>query len=92
MASYYFARTAVCIFVVVADNYRMDKYLLRKLGTRIKELRKQYGYTQDDLAAISDIARSTIGNIETASNDVTFSKLGRLANAFKLSISEFLNF
>lgn len=70
----------------------MDKPLLRKLAFRIKELRNQYGYSQDDLAALSDIARSTLGNIETASNDVTFSKLGKIAKAFGLTMSEFLNF
>lgn len=70
----------------------MDKQLLRKLAKRVKELRKQYGYTQDDLSAYSGIARSTLGNLETASNDITFSKVGKLAKAFKMSLSEFLNF
>ena len=70
----------------------MDKQLLRKLAKRIKDLRKEYGYSQDDLSAHSNIARSTLGNIETASNDVTFSKIGRLANAFHMSLAEFLDF
>ena len=70
----------------------MDKQLLRKLSNRIKELRKQYGYTQDDLSVYSGIARSTLGNIETASNDITFSKVNQLAKAFKMPLSEFLNF
>ncbi len=70
----------------------MDKLLLGKLAKRIKELRKQNGYTQDDLAVYSNIARSTLGNIETASNDITFSKVNQLANAFNMSLSEFLNF
>ena len=70
----------------------MDKQLLRKLAKRIKDLRKQYGYTQDDLSVYSNIARSTIGNIETASNDLTFTKLNHLAKAFNMSLSEFLNF
>ncbi len=70
----------------------MDKELLRKLAKRIKELRKTNKYTQDDLSAYSNIARSTLGNIETAQNDVTFTKLNRIAKAFNLSLSEFLNF
>jgi transcriptional regulator with XRE-family HTH domain len=70
----------------------MNKQLLRKLANRIKELRKTNGYTQDDLASLADIARSTLGNIETASNDITFTKLNKLANAFGISLSEFLNF
>ena len=70
----------------------MDKELLLKLALRIKELRKINNYSQDDLAAISNIARSTLGNIETAQNDITFSKLNKIAKAFNLSLSEILNF
>ncbi len=70
----------------------MDKALLRKLADRIKELRKEKGFTQDDLSYRSNIARSTLGNIETAKNDVVFTKVKQLADAFELSLSEFLNF
>ena len=41
----------------------MDKVLLEKLAVRIKELRKLNKYTQDDLADLAQIARSTLGNI-----------------------------
>ena len=57
-----------------------------------KELRKQQKITQDELAYRANIGRSTLGNIETAQNDVTFSKINQLAQAFELSLSEFLNF
>ncbi len=70
----------------------MDKVLLQKLANRIKELRKLYKYTQDDLADLAQIARSTLGNIETAQNDVTFSKLNKIVKAFNLTLAEFLNF
>ena len=70
----------------------MDKVLLEKLAKRIKELRKEYGYTQDDLSFKSGIERSTLGNIETVQNDITFSKVNKIASAFNLSLSEFLNF
>lgn len=70
----------------------MDNVLLRKLANRIKELRKLHNYTQDDLADLARIARSTLGNIETAQNDVTFSKLNKIVKAFNLTLAEFLNF
>ena len=65
----------------------MNKPLLIKLANRIKELRKQQKITQDELAYRANIGRSTLGNI-----DVTFSKINQLAQAFELSLSEFLNF
>ncbi len=70
----------------------MDKLLLEKLAKRIKELRKIFGFTQDDLSYKTDIARSTLGNIETAQNDITFTKLNKIAKAFDMTLSEFLNF
>lgn len=70
----------------------MDKLLLKKLANRIKELRKIKNFTQDELAFRANIARSTLGNIETAQNDVTFSKLNQIALAFEMSLSEFLKF
>ncbi len=70
----------------------MDKSLLLKLAKRIKSLRKQKNLTQDDLSAAANIARSTLGNIETAKNDITLSKVNKIAKAFNLSLSDFLNF
>lgn len=70
----------------------MDKLLLQKLAKRIKELRKLNKCTQDDLSFKSGLARSTLGNIETAKNDVTLTKLSKIANAFNITLSEFLNF
>lgn len=70
----------------------MDKSLLEKLAKRIKELRKQNGFTQDELAFRANIERSTLGNIETAQNDVTLTKVNQIAKAFDLTISDFLKF
>ena len=70
----------------------MNKCLLQKLAKRIKELRKLNHFTQDELSYRANIGRSTLGNIETAQNDLTFSKLNQIAEAFNLSLSEFLNF
>ena len=70
----------------------MDKILLKKLAKKIKELRKINGFSQDDLAVYSGIARSTIGNLETAQNDIVLSKLNKIAKALKVSLSELLDF
>ena len=70
----------------------MDQSLLEKLAKRVKELRKANCFTQDDLAYRAGIGRSTLGNIETAQNDVTLTKVNQIAKAFNLSLAEFLNF
>lgn len=70
----------------------MDNSLLEKLAKRIKELRKKNGFTQDELAFRANIERSTLGNIETAQNDVTLTKVNQIAKAFDLTISDLLKF
>ena len=70
----------------------MDKELLQNLAKRIKSLRKQYGYTQDELSYRANIERSTLGNIETAANDVTITKVNKIAQGFDMTLSDFLNF
>ena len=70
----------------------MNKELLTRLAKRIKHLRKVKNYTQDDLAFRANIGRSTLGNIETAQNDITFSKLYKIAQAFDMSLSDFFDF
>ena len=79
-------------FVIIADNLVMDNSLLEKLAKRIKELRKKNGFTQDELAFRANIERSTLGNIETAQNDVTLTKVNQIAKAFDLTISDLLKF
>ena len=79
-------------FVIIADNLVMDKSLLEKLAKRIKELRKKNGFTQDELAFRANIERSTLGNIETAQNDVTLTKVNQIAKALDLTISDLLKF
>ncbi len=70
----------------------MNKPLLRKLAKRIKDLRDEKDYTQDDLAALADIPRSSLGNIEAVNNDVTVSKVNKIAEAFEMSLSDFFKF
>ena len=82
----------VCNIVIIADNLIIDKDLLRKLANRIKELRKIHKITQDELSYRAGIGRSTLGNIETAQNDITFTKINKIAKAFNISLSDFLNF
>ena len=75
--------------ILKIDDYGQG--FITKVSKPYKKLRKLNKYTQDDLADLTQIARSTLGNIETAQNDITFSKLNKIAKAFDLSLAEFLN-
>jgi transcriptional regulator with XRE-family HTH domain len=53
----------------------------RSLGERIRDARKERGWTQEDLADEAEIDRSYIGGVERGERNVTFSMLCRIARA-----------
>lgn len=53
----------------------------RTLGDRIRDARKEKGWTQEDLACQAAIDRSYIGGVERGERNVTFSMLCRIARS-----------
>lgn len=70
----------------------MDKQFIKKVGNRIKTLRQERGLSQEELACDANVSRSTIGMIETAQNDITLSKLNKIAKALEVETYQFLKF
>ena len=60
--------------------------VLLNLGTHIKELRKQFGYSQEDLAERVFVSRQTISNWETAKSYPDITSLILLSQTFGVSI------
>lgn len=57
-------------------------------GTRVYELRKKKGLSQEDLAGLIDVDRSYMGFIERGEKNATLDKIGKIAKALEVSISE----
>lgn len=70
----------------------MSKELLNKFADKLKYLRKQKCLTQDELAADSDISRSTIAMIESKRRDVTLDKIEKIAQALNVEPKELFEF
>ncbi len=64
-----------------------------KFAKRLRNLRKEYGYTQEHLAGISGIDYKHIQLLESKNPPaVRIDTLEKLAKAFKLTISELVDF
>jgi len=64
-----------------------------KLGKKIKQLRKDCGYTQEKLSVLSGIDYKYIQKIEGKTPPgLKIDSLEKLAKAFKISLSQMLNF
>lgn len=61
---------------------------LKALGQKIKQLRKQKGLRQVDLAVIIGISPSYVGSIEQGLRHPSLRVLEKLARALKISIKE----
>lgn len=64
--------------------------LLNKLGNRIRELRKQKGFSQEELAYRADLHRTYIGMIERAEKNITLLNVDKIAKALDIEIYELL--
>ncbi|HWH60449.1 MAG TPA: helix-turn-helix transcriptional regulator [Terriglobales bacterium] len=60
----------------------------KELGARVRALRQKKGWSQEDLAHESGLARSFTGAIERGEKDVRLSTLAKLANTLRIPISQ----
>jgi transcriptional regulator with XRE-family HTH domain len=68
-----------------------DPNAVRKnLGKRVRKLRSERKWSQEDLAHESGLARSFTGAIERGEKDLRLTTLVKLANTFGVPISQLL--
>lgn len=65
-----------------------DKNILVRFGIRVKELRKEKGLSQEELAHLAGLHRTYIGMIERAEKNITLNNIEKIANALETDISE----
>lgn len=64
--------------------------LPKRLGDRVRILRAQRQWSQEVLAELAGMHRNYIGHVERGELNVSFEKVYRLANAFEMSVGQFL--
>lgn len=65
--------------------------VLVKFGERVRDLRKERGLSQEELAFKADLHRTYIGMIERAEKNITLVNVEKLANALNVDIKELFN-
>lgn len=64
----------------------------KKLGLKIKELRKREGLTQEQLAELIDMEQNSISVIESGRNFPTLGTLEKIAQILEVNLSDFFNY
>lgn len=68
-----------------------DDYIIR-LGISIRQIREQKELSQQNLADICNIPKTTIGRIERAEINTTIKTFVKIANALEIEPKDLLNF
>lgn len=64
----------------------------KKLGLKIKELRKRKGLTQEQLAELIDMEQNSISVIESGRKFPTLGTLEKIAQILEVNLSDFFNY
>ncbi len=59
----------------------------KRLGLRIRELRKRRGWSQEEFAHICGLDRSYMGSVERGERNVTLASLRAIAKALNVKLS-----
>lgn len=70
----------------------MSKKIYADFGHKIKELRKENNFTQNDIAKMLNVTQSTIVAIEKGQRKISIDFLNDFSRIFNVSIDELLNF
>lgn len=65
--------------------------ILLKFGEKVRELRKEQGLSQEELAFKADLHRTYIGMIERAEKNITLINIEKIANALNVDIKIFFD-
>ena len=70
----------------------LEEEYISNLGVHIRQLREQKNLSQQNLADICNIPKTTIGRIERAEVSVTIKTLIKIANALEIEPKDILDF
>ena len=61
------------------------------VGKRLRQLREQYGYTQNSLAERAGVSQTHLRNVEIGKADITVSHLQLICDALAITLKDFFN-
>jgi transcriptional regulator with XRE-family HTH domain len=64
------------------------KEILIKFGEKVREIRKEKGLSQEELAYRANLHRTYIGMIERAEKNITLLNIEKIANALEISVND----
>lgn len=70
----------------------VNSFLLEEFGQRVKNLRTENNWTQEDLAGKTGFHRTYIGMIERGERNISLTHIAVFAGVFKITVSQLTDF
>lgn len=80
-----FLYTKIDISIMKKDS------VLVKFGSKVRQLRNEKGWSQEELSFKSGFHRTYIGMIERAERNISLKNIARIAKTFDLEIKDLFN-
>ena len=71
---------------------KREAEIQKQFGERVRELRKQKGFSQESLALACGLDRTYIGGVERGERNISLINIHKIAEAFKIHIKELFIF
>ncbi|MBU3934235.1 MAG: helix-turn-helix domain-containing protein [Candidatus Omnitrophica bacterium] len=68
----------------------MSYKILKQFGNKVKKLRKDKGWSQEELAKKAGLHRTYIGSIERSERNISLINIGRVAKALGVKLENLL--
>ena len=62
--------------------------ILKRFGSRVRELRLEMELSQENFAAKCDLDRTYLGSVERGERNIALRNIEKIAKAFAISVSE----
>ena len=67
-----------------------NKEILKTFGEKVRKIRNEKGFSQEELAHKADLHRTYIGMIERAEKNITLVNIEKIAKALEVKIEDLL--
>jgi transcriptional regulator with XRE-family HTH domain len=71
---------------------KQERVAARRLAKKIRQLRLERGWSQEELAAEANMHKNYIGGIERAERNPSLKHIGKIADAFGVTIPALFEF
>jgi transcriptional regulator with XRE-family HTH domain len=79
-----------CLFVFV--KYLKDQDFMNKFGKRLKKIREDQGFSQEQFALVTQVSQSQIARTELGHINTSISHAALYAKNLKIDVRELFNF